>query len=512
MAAACNTLGTDSAVAEQISTERWVLQRNRLFACLFRVLERPEPMLRLPAARAVLRLLSAGRATATPELQLPKYEAAVCKVLFQLTRASTNDDAFFEASVVDPMLALLEAQTSLLAGSDSYTRGGGRSAGSTTSPTASLPVDAPVYLAGAVKNLSSGSEAAQHRLGQLGAIAVLCGLLKASAGLEPTTASKGGRSAEEEKGGEEKTAHNGGGGGSGSNNPHLGAVSEKQQAQLLIQITGALRNLSVDKAHYRQLSACGAPAALCSLVKPFTQHKEVMFNVARVLAKLSLHEPLRAGINSKPTHLRDLLTLMDVTAKAIPSTDVPTTPPRAKGTNAANDVLASSSLPRISSEALDALQQPTALLVRVAFTLGNLTASNDRNRALIGSFSDGGRNLVEIVCVVHRYYVRLSMAVAEEAQIEAQLRERGDEEGEGKEGDEGEGKEADRGEGKEADEGPRRGRRSSSKSKGEKDSVSQAFVIPPCPSCPPAHRPHHAYHAHYSDHPNRFTALTRTQR
>ena len=104
------------------------------------------------------------------------------------------------------------------------------------------------------------------------------------------------------------------------------------------------------------------------------------------------------------------------------------------------------------------------------------------------------------------------MAVAEEAQIEAQLRERGDEEGEGKEGDEGEGKEADRGEGKEADEGPRRGRRSSSKSKGEKDSVSQAFVIPPCPSCPLAHRPHHAYHAHYSDHPNRFTALTRTQR
>ena len=28
------------------------------------------------------------------------------------------------------------------------------------------------------------------------------------------------------------------------------------------------------------------------------------------------------------THLRDLLTLMDVTAQAIPSTDVPTTPPR----------------------------------------------------------------------------------------------------------------------------------------------------------------------------------------
>ena len=108
---------------------------------------------------------------------------------------------------------------------------------------------------------------------------------------------------------------------------------------------------------------------------------ELYTSLGRVLAKLSLHEPLRAGINSKPTHLRDLLMLMDVTARAIPSTDVPTTPPRSKG--APLDVLASASVPRLSSEALDALTQPTALLVRVAFTLGNLTASNDRNRRVV---------------------------------------------------------------------------------------------------------------------------------
>ena len=59
MAAACND-----------GDERWVLQRNRLFATLFRVLERWEADLRLAAARCVLRLLSAGRASRAASLQV----------------------------------------------------------------------------------------------------------------------------------------------------------------------------------------------------------------------------------------------------------------------------------------------------------------------------------------------------------------------------------------------------------------------------------------------------------
>jgi hypothetical protein len=50
--------------------ERWVLQRNRLFAALFRVLERRESDLRLNAARCVLSLLSAGRASMSVSLQV----------------------------------------------------------------------------------------------------------------------------------------------------------------------------------------------------------------------------------------------------------------------------------------------------------------------------------------------------------------------------------------------------------------------------------------------------------
>lgn len=60
------------AAACRDGNDHWILQRNRLFACLFKVLERPEPVLRLPAARCVLWLLSAGRAAQTPSLQLPK--------------------------------------------------------------------------------------------------------------------------------------------------------------------------------------------------------------------------------------------------------------------------------------------------------------------------------------------------------------------------------------------------------------------------------------------------------
>lgn len=50
--------------------ERWVLQRNRLFAALFRVLERKESDLRLYAARCVLSLLGAGRASMSVSLQV----------------------------------------------------------------------------------------------------------------------------------------------------------------------------------------------------------------------------------------------------------------------------------------------------------------------------------------------------------------------------------------------------------------------------------------------------------
>jgi len=337
MAAACND-----------GDERWVLQRNRLFATLFRVLERREADLRLAAARCVLRLLSAGRASRAASLQLPKYEAAVCKVLFQLTKASRNDDAFFDAGAVQPMLSLLEAQSTQLNGGGGGSSGGGLlkrqdSGKGAALAQVALPADAPVYLAGALKNISA-TEGAQQRLGQLGAVSVLCTLMRGAS--DAMRDSGGGEGAPE--------SSSGGGGTQGG-----GGVTAKQQVQLLTYVTGALRNLSLSKAHHRQMSACGAPALLCSLVAGSLFHEgELMFNVARVLAKISLHDTLRQGINSSGNnHLASLLALMEHTARTA-------LPP----------------LHSIAGQQQQQQQQGIALMVRVAFTLGNLTASNEKNR------------------------------------------------------------------------------------------------------------------------------------
>jgi hypothetical protein len=342
------------------------MQRNRLFSSLFRVLERRESDLRLFSARCVLRLLSAGRASTVPELQLPKYEAAVCKVLFQLTKASRNDEAFFEAEAVAPMVALLEAQTRQLGL-------GNRS----------VPLDAPLHLAGALKNLSS-TETAQVRLGTLGTVSVLCEVLRAC----------------------QREFEDG----------------QEEVVQLLTHVSGALRNLSLSKAHHKQLAACGAPQLLCSLVESHVVHSELMYHATRVLAKLSLHESMRQGINSDSRHVAGLLKLLEAKGSEWSDFD-----DRSHGSTVA------------------ALPQATALLVRVAFTLGNLTASNERNRALIGVQLNGGAAVLRLLGCAHSRYARQLEGQGKLKEGDASRRE-----GEGKqcEGKEGEGKES---EGKEGE-------------------------------------------------------------
>jgi hypothetical protein len=102
-----------------------------------------------------------------------------------------NDEAFFEAGAVSPLLALLEGQSRQLV---------------------RLPTEAPIFLVGALKNISS-SDRSQERLGKLGAIPILCGLVSSSFGLS----------------------------------------DERLQVQLLTQSASVLRNLSLSKAHHKQV-------------------------------------------------------------------------------------------------------------------------------------------------------------------------------------------------------------------------------------------------------------------
>ena len=143
---------------------------------------------------------------------------------------------------------------------------------------------------------------------------------------------------------------------------------EKHHMQLLIQVSGAMRNLCVDKARQPELEAADAATALCAVLRPFASHSELMFNVARVLAKLSLYESMRASLNVDPCHVQDLLHVMAMAQPRLSSD--PSKPP--------------------SKEVL-------GLIVRLAFTLGNLTASNDRNRELIGLEFGGVQLLVSML-------------------------------------------------------------------------------------------------------------------
>jgi len=189
-------------------------------------------------------------------IKLPKYETAVCKVLFQLTKVSRNDDAFFDVGAVEPMLSLLEAQSHQLnhINSSNISSSGGSdgSSGGSSGPNNGVvvPIEAPVYLVGALKNISSSTEAAQQRLGKLGAISVLCGLLRHC--LNETMANDNPNP---------------------TPNPNPTEETTQLTVQLLTHVTGTLRNLSLAKVHHKQVASsyiCNAYTCVHSF-KPFVE-------------------------------------------------------------------------------------------------------------------------------------------------------------------------------------------------------------------------------------------------
>ncbi|OQR96999.1 hypothetical protein ACHHYP_12882 [Achlya hypogyna] len=127
-----------------------------------------------------------------------------------------------------------------------------------------------------------------------------------------------------------------------------GRGGENPVAQLLVQVTAILRNLAVNKACHKQFWQWHVTAALCALLPLYPSHLELMLNVSRVLSKLTLHEAGRTQLNKAPETLGHLVQLLDR-----------------------------------SSAAAAPHRFQAALLVRLCFVLGNLTASNDKNRKLL---------------------------------------------------------------------------------------------------------------------------------
>jgi len=164
-------------------------------------------------------------------------------------------------------------------------------------------------------------------------------------------------------------------------------LKRKPVAQLLVQVTGALRNMCADRAQARQLETAKCATALASALKPFAGYWELALNAARALAKLSLHEPMRAQLNADPKRILDMF---DALQRAHRATD---------------DVAKTDDGDAMNTEA----STYPAVVVRLGFVLGNLTAGNDRNRRLVaGDDLEGALHLVKLLRASGDAWLRLA--------------------------------------------------------------------------------------------------------
>lgn len=166
-------------------------------------------------------------------------------------------------------------------------------------------------------------------------------------------------------------------------------IENKEIAQLLVQVTGILRNMSAaTKHHLKQFVESHVAARLCALVPSFLSHQELMVNVSRILSKLTLHEAPRAQIHNQRAHLQQLASLVDAQQNQ--------------------------SLCFQSSE-----QQQTqehkhqdVLLIRSFFALGNLCAGNDANRCVLAMDCD----LVPALLTALEFYAQLYLLLTDRDQ------------------------------------------------------------------------------------------------
>lgn len=358
--------------------------RRRLLRAAIQSMDSASGVALIKLARIALRLASAPGPVAVPErggaagllvqLAAPPAPALLsatlhsCRLLFSASKDDTLDSAFREQGMLRMLLALMPvappqergrapgqgseskggeaSEAKILDDGSSAPSAGGASgttglrsaassvAGDADNPASWRPVDELVYTAGVLKNISGLSSENQAWLVRQGAVRVLVGVVRGAllAGSNASSRPPSGGASSVSSGGD-------GSGSERGSHPRGGkGPSQQQAAQLLVQVTGCLRNLCLSKRHFKPFWDSGAVDALLGLLPVFTRHAELMLNVTRILSKLSLQDGCRSRFTKRPVHLKNLLRLLAV--------------------------------------------HPThkTLLVRVCFVLGNLTSSNDTNR------------------------------------------------------------------------------------------------------------------------------------
>jgi hypothetical protein len=256
------------------------------------------PPLRDQAAKLVVKLIEAKPPTGLLRLALagftlldgaraPAAYTTIVRALFKLSKDEKQDDAFRTEKLLDPILQVLSAGRRL-----------------------STSTELPVYLAGVLKNVSHSAEN-QAFLAQQGAIRVLTEMMLRE---------------------------------------DLAETKEKAAA-VLVQVMATLRNLAVKPQHHKQFIAFHTLPALLKVCERYLQHRELLANVARILAKLSLHQ-------------------------------------------APCEVLAANAHVQTLAHVLEQHLECPSLVLRLTFVLGNLTAKNDQVREHFMSGTCGGAALL----------------------------------------------------------------------------------------------------------------------
>jgi hypothetical protein len=125
---------------------------------------------------------------------------------------------------------------------------------------------------------------------------------------------------------------------------------------VMVQVVGAIRHFSLDSSGKQQILASKTICHICDLLHLFQNNPELCLNCVRVTAKLSLQEPFRAQLNSKPSYIASI----------------------------ARVILNEAEMCMQVMDGEQGVVWPSwhtwPLLSRAAYTLGNMTTTNDSNR------------------------------------------------------------------------------------------------------------------------------------
>jgi hypothetical protein len=150
----------------------------------------------------------------------------------------------------------------------------------------------------------------------------------------------------------------------------------------LVQVVGVIRNISLDKSGRSQMNDTPICRTLSLFLKTYANYPEVIINIARVLAKLSLYETFRSQISNGPRDNRHeyLSCLVNVLKK---EADLCLKIMEEGKDNDEDDI-----------ECSWPSWYTWPLISRMAFTLGNFTTTNETNRSLIGTSLGGSDSIL----------------------------------------------------------------------------------------------------------------------